>query len=696
MRGRVRSVSLALPLESAFWTRSVTTIPGIGPVRAERLSVLGIETWGDLLFHLPRRYQVFHFCSTFESFEALADGVGVCVVGEVMAVDVRRSRRRPHLVIESVMLSDGKRRLPVHFLRPIRGRRLPPPSVKPGTRVHLRAILRWRDDAPHLEQPEFVAEWPATDQVIPIYPLTQGISQKLLRESIHHVLAHAPVGDAVLPESVGMPDVFHAFRLLHRPKTPEDPERGRRALALLEIAMLPPPTRRLASGRQTMPHPSPARPRRLCQTFLRNLPFEPTRAQRRAMAEWDAEVRQPVGTQRLLTGDVGCGKTLVIAYALLKAVELGGQGALITPTRLLAEQHANSLRNFLRGLDVRLELLTGSCSAEERRRILSDLQNGALDIVVGTQALLQEDVRFRRLGLGVIDEQHRFGVAQRYALEAKGAERLLIVSATPIPRTLAETVYRGLPVSRLDEKPPGRRPVETLWVPTRRRADVMEFLRRRTTAGEQAFVVCPHIDSDVLDGGLGAEDMFRHLQQVLGNDKVSLIHGRMSAEKQAGVMESFAAGRVPILVATSIVEVGVDVPNATIMVIEAAHLFGLAQLHQLRGRVGRGDRQAYAILISDGPTPASRERLAAIRRSSDGFYLAEQDLKLRGPGEFIGMRQWGMSDLQFVDLARDVDLFKLIHCWREENSEHLPALVDSIPAELKARLMRRRFDEVLD
>ena len=335
-------------------------------------------------------------------------------------------------------------------------------------------------------------------------------------------------------------------------------------------------------------------------------------------------------------------------------------------------------------------------TADERRRILADLYNGAIDIVVGTQAVLQDDVRFRRLGLGVIDEQHRFGVAQREALETKGAERVLIVSATPIPRTLAQTVYRGLPISRLDEKPPGRQPVETLWVPTRRRDEVVEFLRRRTAAGEQAFVVCPYIDSDILDDGLGAEEMFRYLQQSLGNDHVTLIHGRMSAEKQAEAMEAFAAGRVPVLVATSIVEVGVDVPNATIMVIESAHLFGLAQLHQLRGRVGRGNRQSYAILISDGPTAASRERLAAIRRSSDGFYLAEQDLKLRGPGEFVGVRQWGMSDLQFVDLARDVDLFALINAWRAENNERLTAIIDAIPPELKARLMRRYLEELSD
>ncbi len=694
MQGPERSVLSALPRDASFWTRAVTAIPGIGPVRAERLAVLGIQTWGDLLLHLPRRYQVFHFCPTFEAVDALDDGAGVLMPGEVVAANVRRSWQRPHLVIESVIFSVGPRRFPIHLLRPVRGRRMPPPSVKPGTRVHLRAVLRWRDGVPHFDQPEFVVHNSSVaDRVIPVYPLTQGISQKLLRESIHHVLMQATTE---ISGAAAAADVLHALRLLHQPQTPEDPERGRRSLALLEIALLPAPTPKLPSNVQA-PASSSGSPRRpLCEAFLRHLPFEPTGAQRRAMAEWDAEVEQPIGTQRLLTGDVGSGKTLVIAYALLKAVELGGQGALIAPTRLLAEQHANSLRSLLRGLDVRLELLTSLCSADERSRILTDLQNGTIDIIVGTQALLQEGVRFRRLGLGVIDEQHRFGVAQRDALAAKGAERMLIVSATPIPRTLAETVYRGLPVSRLDEKPPGRRPVETLWVPTRRRAEVVDFLRRRTAAGEQAFVVCPYIDSDDHDGGLGAEEMYRHLQQELGKDQVALIHGRMSAERQATAMEAFAAGRVPILVATSIIEVGVDVPHATIMVIEAAHLFGLAQLHQLRGRVGRGDRQAYAILISDGPTAASRERLAAIRRSSDGFYLAEQDLKLRGPGEFIGMRQWGLTDLQFVDLARDIDLFTLVNSWRDKNDEKLAALIDSIPVEWKERLIRRRLHEVTD
>lgn len=666
-------------------------------MRAERLAVLGIRTWGDLLFHVPRRYQVFHFCPSFEHLDTVADGAGVLLRGEVLTANVRRSRTRPHLVIESVIFSDGKRRLPVQQLRPVRGRRMPPPSVKPGSRACLRAVLRWRNDVPHFEQVEFVADGLATaDQVIPVYSLTRGITQKLLRDSIEHVLRHVPDSAAELPQEFGAADAFHAFRLLHQPQAPADPERGRRSLALFEIALLPSPTRQFASGDKALVSPSQPTTRQLCQTFLDNLPFEPTGAQQRVMAEWDAEVKRPVGTRRLLTGDVGSGKTFIIAYALLKAVELGGQGALIAPTRLLAEQHANSLRNLFRRVDVRLELLTGMTTADERRRILADLYNGAIDIVVGTQAVLQDDVRFRRLGLGVIDEQHRFGVAQREALETKGAERVLIVSATPIPRTLAQTVYRGLPISRLDEKPPGRQPVETLWVPTRRRDEVVEFLRRRTAAGEQAFVVCPYIDSDILDDGLGAEEMFRYLQQSLGNDHVTLIHGRMSAEKQAEAMEAFAAGRVPVLVATSIVEVGVDVPNATIMVIESAHLFGLAQLHQLRGRVGRGNRQSYAILISDGPTAASRERLAAIRRSSDGFYLAEQDLKLRGPGEFVGVRQWGMSDLQFVDLARDVDLFALINAWRAENNERLTAIIDAIPPELKARLMRRYLEELSD
>lgn len=688
----------ALPHDEAIWARPVTTIPGIGPARAERLAVLGVRTWADLLLHVPRHYRVFHACEGFERIDTLTEGSGVLVAGEIIAATVRRSQQRPHLVIESFRLRNGKKHLPIHLLRPVRGWHTPQPSVNVGERVSVRAILKWRNHVPSLAQPEFIAEeLPPQDEVIPIYPLTQGVTQNLLRNSIRYVLQNVPSISVSFPGSTDGSDVRRAFRYIHQPATAQEPENGRRRLAWLEIALLPPPTWQSPATPQSDTMREGVLPTKsLCHRFVRSLPFQPTKAQTRVMREWDAEMHQPVGTRRLLTGDVGSGKTMIIAYALLKTVEQGAQGALIAPTRLLATQHAQSLARLFRDLDVTLELLTGSTPADDRERIIAGLQRGETDIVVGTQALIQEHVRFRHLGLGVIDEQHRFGVAQREALESRGAERILVVSATPIPRTMAQTVYRGLPISCLDERPAGRRPVETRWVPSGRRDEVLRFLKRRAEAGEQGFVVCPHIESEFLEGGLGAEEMFAHLQQLVGKGKVLLIHGQMSAERQARAMTAFAAGDVPILVATSIVEVGVDVPKATVMIIEAAHLFGLAQLHQLRGRVGRGDAQAYAILISDGPTQASRHRLDAIRRSTDGFYLAEQDLELRGPGEFSGARQWGMSDLRFVDLARDLDLFDFVNGWREKGNQNFDALIQSLPQGLISRLRRLEHQDGID
>ncbi|MEM9589922.1 MAG: ATP-dependent DNA helicase RecG [Pseudomonadota bacterium] len=535
------------------------------------------------------------------------------------------------------------------------------------TRV-ISGRLEAYDGRLQMSHPDHVAplEGAGVPEIEPVYPLTAGLSNTTLRKAIHGALDAIPTLpewiDAAFLKKNGWDTFSDSLKQLHSPETendllPGNPSRQRLAYDELLANQLA-----LAILRATMKRRagrSISAPGRLRQKILDALPFELTGAQTRSLAEIDEDMADPLHMLRLLQGDVGSGKTIVALLAMATAAEAGHQAALMAPTELLARQHLETIERFAAPAQLRVRLLTGRERGKDRLAILDDLKAGEIDILIGTHALFQEAIAFRDLGLAVIDEQHRFGVHQRLALQAKGASagaELLVMTATPIPRTLLLTSHGDLDVSRLDEKPPGRQPVLTRTVPLERLDEVVEGIERAVQGGAQVYWVCPLVsDSEMLDLA-AAEERFAHLQKKFG-DKVGLVHGKLAGKEKDAVMARFAAGDLSVLVSTTVIEVGVDVPNASIMIIEHAERFGLAQLHQLRGRVGRGAAQSSCVLLYKQPLgEIARERLNVMRSTEDGFVIAEEDLRLRGGGEVLGTRQSGLPAFRVAQLPEHQEL----------------------------------------
>ncbi|MED4987207.1 ATP-dependent DNA helicase RecG, partial [Geobacillus stearothermophilus] len=457
-------------------------------------------------------------------------------------------------------------------------------------------------------------------------------------------------------------DKQEAVRALHFPRSREELHQARRRLVYEEFLLyqlkMQAFRRIVRDGQHGVAHSFSEE--RLA-AFLSALPFSLTNAQRRVIKEILADMRAPRQMNRLLQGDVGSGKTVVAAVALYAAVLSGFQGALMVPTEILAEQHARSLADLFAGTDVTLALLTSSVKGKRRKELLAELEEGAIDIVIGTHALIQEGVQFRRLGLAITDEQHRFGVEQRRILREKGhAPDVLMMTATPIPRTLAITAFGDMDVSVLDEMPAGRKKVETYWVKHHQFARVLDFIEKELRRGHQAYVICPLIEeSEKLDVQNAIDVHSQLVHYYRGKYEIGLMHGRLSADEKEAVMRAFSENRIHVLVSTTVVEVGVNVPNATVMVIYDAERFGLAQLHQLRGRVGRGDAQSYCILIADPKSEVGKERMRIMTETTDGFVLAEKDLELRGPGDFFGTKQSGLPEFQFGDPVHDYRILEV-------------------------------------
>lgn len=654
----------------------VTAVPGVGPARARLLQNLGINTVDQLLYFAPRRHLDARHIVTVSR---LVDGERATVAGVVVEAE-RRPTRRAGLWLARVVVQDdaGDKLELLSFARGKGGRRPPhiPLAAPPGTRILAGGIARrGRDGVWTMQQAEVEradAGGLHTGRLVPEYPLTKGLTQRIMRRIVqaaldtfaHRVPECLPArirrAHALLPRG-------DALRQLHFPDDPGSLAAARRRLAFEELFVL-----RLAAARSGQ-----VRRRRsrsialppagaLVRAWYAGLPFAPTDAQRRVTAEIDRDLRRAIPMQRLLQGDVGSGKTMVAAYALLRAVESGGQGALLAPSEILAEQHAHTLRAWFEPLGVVVHLVTGAVPRPARQPVLDDVRNGRPVVVVGTHALLSPSVRFRRLSVLVVDEQHRFGVKQRNVLAAgPRPPHLLVVSATPIPRTLALCLYGDLDVSVIDEPPPGRKPVDTRWIRPHRRDEVYDFVRRQVAAGERAFIVFPAIGDDDPDGD-GADTRVLAAARRLATGplrkvNVGVLHGRQSAEEQAQTMRRFRDGDVQVLLATTIVEVGVDIPEASVMVIEGADTFGLAQLHQLRGRVGRDGRQAFCFLIADPKTDIARRRLQSVRASTDGFALAQADLELRGPGELFGLRQAGLPDMSRLAQGAAPELMEAVN-----------------------------------
>ena len=648
-------------------------VKGIGPKLAERLASLGMLLVRDLILHYPRDYVDY---SALRRIDALVPGETATIVATVRRCHGFSSPRNPNLSIIELQLQDPTGRIKV--TRFLAGKRFSNPSYLHGqTRQYPNgatvAVSGLVKRGPYgisfqdplievMESAQAPLRSSRIGRLLPVYPLTEGLTADRFRSLIERVLPSVRHWPEPLPrvrrESRTLLSRDKALVAIHRPESSDQLQQARHRLVfdeflLLQLGLM---QRRAALKQRSAPSLGCASDRDgLLGQFLTLLPFQFTAAQERVLAEIETDLNRQEPMARLVQGDVGSGKTVVAVAALLKAIQAGWQGAMMAPTEVLAEQHYRSLCGWMPPLHVTVELLTGSTPQKQRRRILADVASGACKILVGTHALLEDPVAFARLGLVVVDEQHRFGVRQRNRLLGKGLQpHLLTMTATPIPRTLALSLHGDLDVSQIDELPPGRTPISTAMITGSNRDEAYDLIRQEVDKGQRAYVVLPLVEESEKMDLRSAVDVHRQLaDEVFPDLQVGLLHGRLaSADKQA-VIRAFAAGETNVLVSTTVVEVGVDVPEASVMVIDHADRFGLAQLHQLRGRVGRGAAASHCLLINDSRNPLARQRLEVLVRSTDGFEIAEMDLRLRGPGQVLGTRQSGLPDLALASLADD-------------------------------------------
>jgi ATP-dependent DNA helicase RecG len=660
-------VTVAAPLAE----RPVTALRGVGPALANTLADrLGLRTVQDVLFHLPLRYED---RTRVVPIGTLRSGDRAVIEGEVQLAEVVFRRRRALLV----RLADGSGFITLRFFHFSSSQQ---EGLARGTRLRCYGEARLGPGGLEIVHPEYrrvapdIAA-PPNESLTPIYPTTEGVQQGRLRSLTGLALAMLPGGglrELIPPgvlDALHLPALEAALRYVHRP--PPDANLGllnegrhpaQRRLAFEELLAHQISLRlmRQAADRDSS-WPLP-RKGDLVSRCIANLPFKLTGAQSRAWSEIAADLERAHPTMRLVQGDVGSGKTVVAALAALRAVEHGAQAAVMAPTELLAEQHARNFHAWLEPLGVRVALLTGRHTGRVRATLEQDLVSADIQVAIGTHALFQQGVAFKRLAVVIVDEQHRFGVHQRLQLREKGLAdghypHQIVMTATPIPRTLAMTAYADLDVSVIDELPPGRTPIKTVVLQDNRRDEVVARIDTACRSGRQAYWVCPLIEESEELRYQAAEETAAALASALPGVKIGLVHGRMSGKKKDAVMVAFKAGKLDLLVATTVIEVGVDVPNASLMVIENAERMGLAQLHQLRGRVGRGSVESTCLLLYRAPlSPIARERLGVMRDTNDGFEVARRDLELRGPGELLGTRQTGLMQLKVADLVRDADL----------------------------------------
>jgi ATP-dependent DNA helicase RecG len=628
---------------------ALDSLPGVGAAVKRKLAKLGLETVRDLLEHRPHRYEA---AAPEVKIASLGQGADdeVVIAGEVMNVS---SRRRGRLTILTVKISDGTATVPATFFnQPWLAQQL-----APGVRMRLRGKRgRYGFDVKAYD----LDDGDSTADFAPVYPAGEEITPKKIRALVAAALPHAHDYYDPLPADVRMreqlPLKADALAVVHHPASAGEAEVGRRRLAFEELLLLQVGLARRTAERERTLAPSLGEPGELTGRYRAALPFALTPYQEQAIRELDGDLARTSPMQRLLQGDVGSGKTVVALYALLRAVENGRQGALMAPTETLAEQHFLTIADLCQELGVTCALLTSASKKRERELAQQ------VDVVVGTHALIQEGVELRDLAVAVVDEQHRFGVEQRSAL-VKGAlaqgraPHVLHMTATPIPRTLALTVYGDLAVSEIAKPPASRKPIVTKWITEDRASTAYLRLTRLLREGRQAYVVCPLVVASETSLARAAEEEAERLRGAeLSDFRVGCLHGRVKPAERRDVMARFKAGELDVLVATTVIEVGVDVPNATVMIVQEADRFGLAQLHQLRGRVGRGAEQSYCLLVSrarDELTETAQKRLEALEETTDGFELAEVDLDLRGGGAFLGTRQSGLSDLRFAHIRRD-------------------------------------------
>ena len=674
---------MALTMES-----SVRFLKGVGAKRAEQYAKLGIETVEDLLYHLPRKYLDF----TSPSSVLTAVPGDTAAIRAVVSAKSREQRIRKGLSVFKVRAVDETGELLLTFYNAkytaealeVGREYLFYGQVEGGTRKEIQSPLIFPADG---------------KQTAAVYPLTMGLSSKMLSRHIETALRELSEIPETVPrflrEQYGLAGRAEAFRMVHLPETPEQAEQGRRRLVFEELLCLSLGMAELKQGRaqeQTEPmHRVEMEP------FYRNLPFTPTAGQLSAIGDAVNDLCSGRPMNRLVQGDVGSGKTLVAAALFYFTAKNGRSGAMMAPTSILAEQHCRTMRGFLEPLGLRVGLLTGALSAKEKRLVREQLAAGEIDLCIGTHALLTENVNFRNLGLVVTDEQHRFGVRQRMTLSGKGKEiHTLVMSATPIPRTLALILYGDLELSVIRERPAGRQKVDTFLIDSAKRERAFGFVRNHLDRGLQAYVVCPLVEQpeeETAEQGRDRKAASEWAEQLAEGSfrgyRVGLLHGRMKPKEKEAVMREFAEGKIQLLVSTTVIEVGVDVPNSVIMMVENAERFGLSQLHQLRGRDGRGKEKSYCILLSDSTNPDTVQRLKTLCRTEDGFEVAQADLEQRGPGDFFGTRQHGLPALRTADLMQDSGIL-------EQTRQAAADLLSRDPGLARCTGLRRRVSALME
>ena len=635
----------------------ITILKGIGPSRAKQFENLNIFTLRDLICHFPRGYEDRTKLLTVSQLEVDRPA---CFRAVVMNTP-RTNHIRKGLDITKVQVADHTARLTLTFFN----NKYAAETLRYGQEYIFYGALSGDFAGYNITNPVFESPDAApvtTRRILPIYPLTAGLTNAAMLKAVQQALSICDPPEEIIPESVrqhyGILPAERAYYAIHQPQSMAEAELARRRLTFEEFFVFSAGLALMRASREGKICP-PYEATNL-QPFLAGLPFTLTGAQQRAIGEILADFRAGKPMNRLLQGDVGSGKTMVAAAAAYCAVHNGKQAAMMVPTEILAEQHYRSLSRLLAPLGITVGLLTGSMKEKDKKTLRAQLADGTLQLVIGTHALLSDSTEFLELGLVIADEQHRFGVAQRAKLASKGSDpHLLVMSATPIPRTLALILYGDLDISILDERPPGRENVDTFLVNESYRPRINAFIRKQVAQGHQCFVVCPAVEENEELGVKAASVWADTLRQTVFPDlRVSLLHGQMKGAEKDAAMADFARGGADILVATTVIEVGVDVPNATLMVIEDADRFGLSQLHQLRGRVGRGSAKSYCILTSQNRNPETLQRMKAFCKTEDGFRIAEEDLKLRGPGDFFGRRQSGLPAFRVADLSVDLQTLK--------------------------------------
>ncbi|MBQ3462575.1 MAG: ATP-dependent DNA helicase RecG [Clostridia bacterium] len=669
-------------------SKDIRYLKGVGEKRAELFNKKGINTVEDLLYYFPRSHED---RSEMKEIADCAEGETVCISVTVFS-PVKDVRVRRNLLVSTMIVSDTTGALNVVWYnnKYVKG------QFFTGDEYILYGKITRNRGKMEMINPVYEKKGKErfTGKIVPLYPLTEGLTQKILQSSMELALKEAGRLEEYIPaeirEQYNIAELNYAMKNIHFPEDFESYNIARERFVFEELLIL-----QLAlSGHkdENTQKDSIKFDDIMCvREFTDSLPFPLTNAQKRVLNEILKDTKSGKMMNRLVQGDVGSGKTAVAAAAIYVAVKNGHQAAMMAPTEILATQHAETLAQFFKGMNINVVMLTGSMKAKDKRIAYDMIATGAADVIVGTHAIIQEAVEYNDLALVVADEQHRFGVEQRAKLAAKGNNpHMLIMSATPIPRTLALILYGDLDISIIDELPPGRKPVKTYAVGENMRQRIFAFLEKNVNDGMQAYVVCPLIEETEKSDLQNAEALAEKLQSIFPNFKVGLMHGRMKPKLKEEIMDEFVRGEIKILVSTTVIEVGVNVPNANIMVIENAERFGLSQLHQLRGRVGRGGDQAYCILFAHGNNEVTKKRMETMTISNDGFYISEQDLKLRGPGDFFGTRQHGLPEMKIANLFEDRDILAVSQMAAKKILEEDPDLSGG-----KYKGLKKRADKII-